>query len=933
MESPFEAIRKNQKVLLATLGIMAMVSFVVLPPLMDMFSGQNSDRRGDPNEPDVAATWKYGNITNANIHNEIRKGQVLANLLGSIYARSYANGLKSFLPEDQVKLYLSYKPESREDNQASIASDYFRRTHFPQTESSYVDKLILEKLGEELGIKISDEQINQYLEQLREKMARYPDFGENSKISPTVSSAEMNQILSLYQRQEPWLTGEAMYKELGRVLLREEAIQLMTMGVVPSQPLDTPLLRWENYVKLNRKASVLAMPILVETFLDKVPDPTAAELQAFFDERKNRFQVPNSPEYGFRIPPRASFQYFRIDNKQLLAAQKPLATEAEIQAYYEKNKVLFVKKELPPIPLIIPTLPVLPDASPPAESGAAPPASTTEKGQEPAAAEKNTPEKSTPEKSPTENPPPAEKTPAVKTAAEQDATKKGTAEKEAEKKAPAVNPAPPEPAATPPLPGKNSQATPSARRVIPVAFQTPSKQAQSEESKTAETQPGKTDPAKAESPKTSAEKTLVVNPSTATTPPTASAPPAATPPTATPPTAATTPPTAATPPAATTPPTPVVPPTAAPPAVTTESAAAAITPPHSKAASKDITNSPLFDKPTEYEPLENVRDQVISGIAQDKVNEVIPKLLERLEDAMRKHVDLRELAKLKSDPTKAFAYPPFELAKFAAENAVEARELTQQPENELQLSEIGKSFTEVRGPNNQLIPVEFARIALNEKLLTLYSPTRSEYQDVKEKVDYLSWKTEELPAEEPKLDNPDVKLQVIRAWKTVKARDLAKKQAEEYAVRAVKEGKTLNEMQASDPTVPVPVEVNDFPWLKPGRNVDNRRSPPEISTPSGLDHPGEAFMETIFELPLKGIGTALNHPQTIAYVIQVMQRDDLESTREKYLKDVSTPQGYGQFAEAGYTERMKQFQSLFENLRKKYELQELRPLNNRAAQD
>ena len=45
------------------------------------------------------------------------------------------------------------------------------------------------------------------------------------------------------------------------------------------------------------------------------------------------------------------------------------------------------------------------------------------------------------------------------------------------------------------------------------------------------------------------------------------------------------------------------------------------------------------------------------------------------------------------------------------------------------------------------------------------------------------------------------------------------------------------------------------------------------STIEGVDMAGDDFMKTVFTLEPMGVGTAMNHPKTIAYVIQTQKYD------------------------------------------------------------
>ena len=51
--------------------------------------------------------------------------------------------------------------------------------------------------------------------------------------------------------------------------------------------------------------------------------------------------------------------------------------------------------------------------------------------------------------------------------------------------------------------------------------------------------------------------------------------------------------------------------------------------------------------------------------------------------------------------------------------------------------------------------------------------------------------------------------------------------------------------------------------------------PPRISEVKGVDAPGHDFMRAVFALEKGEIGTAINAPQTVAYVVQVIESNPL----------------------------------------------------------
>ena len=110
-------------------------------------------------------------------------------------------------------------------------------------------------------------------------------------------------------------------------------------------PNDSPLQRFENYNRLTRKATIEALPVSIDAFIEQAADPQPAELAKFFEERKDRFQQPDSAIW-LQNPARTSFQYFWVDFKSMIEVNKPRVSEAEIADYYEKKQIFVCEERI-----------------------------------------------------------------------------------------------------------------------------------------------------------------------------------------------------------------------------------------------------------------------------------------------------------------------------------------------------------------------------------------------------------------------------------------------------------------------------------------------------------------------------------------------------------------------------------------------------------
>ena len=84
------------------------------------------------------------------------------------------------------------------------------------------------------------------------------------------------------------------------------------------------------------------------SFLDKVPEPSAADVQAFYDKYKDVLPDPARDTPGFKVPRQVQVEILSIDGNALARGIQDKLTEAELRTYYENHKAEFeVPSELP----------------------------------------------------------------------------------------------------------------------------------------------------------------------------------------------------------------------------------------------------------------------------------------------------------------------------------------------------------------------------------------------------------------------------------------------------------------------------------------------------------------------------------------------------------------------------------------------------------
>ncbi len=362
---------------------------------------------------------------------------------------------------------------------------------------------------------------------------------------------------------------------------------------------------------------------------------------------------------------------------------------------------------------------------------------------------------------------------------------------------------------------------------------------------------------------------------------------------------------------------------AAEPPASTETPAAGEAP----AATTEPPADASAEKPAEeikYEPLEKVQDTIRDTIAGEKANARMIEIFDELQAAMRRYADDRDLFAARPDAKTSVAQAPvFPFEELAKSKNVEAKALDMVTSAEAGSSDIGQVQRTVRRSQFDFRNEPFNEFAFAESLVK-YKP---EVGQDGEGNGFLFWKTDEKPAFVPPLDT--IREKVVYAWKMIKARDLAQKRADELAGQARAAKKPLAEVFTGQPDLKV-TETAPFSWLTTG-NVpqDPFGSQPRISEVDGVEHPGEAFMKTVFGLSPGEIGVASNNPQDTYYVVRLVDYDrPTEELRNEFA--IEPPTRYMAVADV---DRREIYRSWLADLEREAKVRWLRPADSVSRRD
>jgi hypothetical protein len=272
----------------------------------------------------------------------------------------------------------------------------------------------------------------------------------------------------------------------------------------------------------------------------------------------------------------------------------------------------------------------------------------------------------------------------------------------------------------------------------------------------------------------------------------------------------------------------------------------------------------------EYQPLAEVEETIRMRLAQQKAAQKVQEALRPALEAVNKYrselLAWQLAAAENADAAPAKPAPP-DMKVIAQKNNLEYGKTKLATYYELRQTPVGQSTVTAYG-------APYADVAFGTQV-RLYDPTTTVGTDG---AGYAVWKTAERVEYVPEFQ--EVRDEVARAWKMVQARKLAELKAKELAERANEQGKPLAAVFPKEKVI----ETDPFSWLTYGAVPRRGRFPePRLGQIEGVQDAGPAFMEQVFSLKDGEAGVAMNHPQTVAYVVQPQSHlADLEALRRRF---------------------------------------------------
>ena len=844
MSTPFEYIRRHQKVALTAVTGMAILSFLLgdvmaggqMSPLVmsSLIVGcfalvgwvwGTSDGKSSENaifggvlglaltlvfmfmtRPPAAVTATSGNISTSEL-GELSRSRAIANrMVNLVYFESHPN-------DGFMSQYLAQRDLPK----------FMFNFGLPNQTAEVVLSELLNREAKYLGINITDEAVMAFL-----KEVAGTDPGGEVKLTKNIYADAIKNTCGGY----PGMTEDTVIDAIRHELRARQAAKILVGG-----NRMTPADVWELHRKLNTRESAQFVALPVEEFVDKNATPTDAELAEFFNTYKGNF--PNSTPQGqleegrpgLYLPRRVRLAYVEANYEELEKAAGEV-TEEEIKKRYEERYMRAMPEINPHGELSLPDFPVLPNVPKAPEATTAPVTEGTpaEKPAEPAAeTEKPAEEK------------PAE--PAAPAAEEKPAAPAAEESKPAEPAAPAPETKPEEPAKKP----EGSSFRPRMSSLQPVALiedapATPEKPAEAAPAAEAEkpadkpAEPAAT-PAEEKPAEPAAEKPAEEPAAPATEQPAGEAPL-------------------------------TVPPVAgdvdgdgdpAPPTSQVR--------PLDEALRQQIRDELLAEK---TRPLVDAKINAARDFMSDLHTGVVEYLNHQRDDA-DKTIELSKDALTPEEATKR-------LKEYAEKNGLTYTETPLMSLEDLMKSEDHPLGNAMAGRMGRVVDM-INRSQSDD----LYTPSTA--FDIAQKGNYAYWKIEDVAAHEPKsLEELGVKDMAIQAWRQYKARPAVEKRAQELAEIVSKSDKPMAEALTDQTVTGVEKDkgifvtvksTGEFSWLQRSMAPSqfNQDNSPRFGTIQGVEGVNDKFMEKVFnEMQPGATAVVPNADRSIFYVMHIDKR-------------------------------------------------------------
>ncbi len=276
------------------------------------------------------------------------------------------------------------------------------------------------------------------------------------------------------------------------------------------------------------------------------------------------------------------------------------------------------------------------------------------------------------------------------------------------------------------------------------------------------------------------------------------------------------------------------------------------------------------EAPLNFEPLENVSDQIRRSLARDKAVVALQKVISRTYASLQSAYNPYgfEVVSARTEE-KEIPAPPSKLSDYKSI----ATKTGLASEETVLLSELALSETFVGRAFDAQSRSQFVRQGMFGDQ-ELYEPYHAIDLDGNS---YIVCKVEDIASRVPEFD--EVRDMVLAAWKKQEAAKLALAKAEELAKQAETSGDTVATVARAQSYNVVTTDM--FSWLTFGTTQAELRRGPRLGEAPPLESVGVEFMTKAFELEPDQKIALLNHDHSYAYVVQLDRREQTKSEMQQ----------------------------------------------------
>ncbi len=277
--------------------------------------------------------------------------------------------------------------------------------------------------------------------------------------------------------------------------------------------------------------------------------------------------------------------------------------------------------------------------------------------------------------------------------------------------------------------------------------------------------------------------------------------------------------------------------------------------------SLDIGSAPPSGPATEMrvQTLEEVREELTRDMVFDSTRQKLQASLAAIVEKMQNYSDENQIYRRSIEAKDLSATKPelIDLQALADEHGLQFARTGMVDSESVMALPIGRS----RIQNVATFP----QVVFSSSL-PLYSPGNSQLFDISGSWTFVFWKIEERPQYSPSFE--EVRSEVEAVWYQQKAREFAREKAEsiQKLVQSVEDSPWTAAL--SDAERALVATPNPFSWMT---SSQFSRGVPSITFVDRLDTVGDDFMRRVFESSDGSVLVAPNEPQTIFYVVRVVE--------------------------------------------------------------